>query len=148
MENQSTKFRGVLAALAAVAFSGLLLADPITLTLKSTLTGDFDWTSADSYVSPARAPEAGDTVVMPQTMTATLRASDSASWSLVSSLLRVKPEVGSVLIVDTGSSDATLDCQITFYSDSDGGTLQKIGSGALIFSREPSYNTTGSTSYY
>ena len=123
--------------LAAFVAAQGALAD--TLTLKSDLSGDINWTAQASYADATRAPAAGDTVVIPSGATATLKSSDAASWSLVSSLERVSPEDGATFAVDVaGTETKTLGCQISYYPNavaSGSGKLLKTGEGTLLLSR-------------
>lgn len=128
-----------LAGMVLVAFVGARGALADTLTLKSGLTGDIDWTAQASYAGATHAPTAGDTVVIPSGATATLKSSDAASWSLVSSLERVSPEDGATFAVDVaGTEPKTLGCQISYYPNavaSGSGKLLKTGEGTLLLSR-------------
>lgn len=147
MQMNLTGIRRWSLAVAALAAVGTLRAD--TLTLKSDLTGDINWTAQTSYAGATRAPAANDTVVIPAGMTATLKDSDAASWSLVSSLARVTPEDGAEFVVDVATGESTLGCQVSWYPMDrtlERGRLVKTGAGTLYLNRTPSL--VNDTVYY
>ena len=138
----------MLAVTAAIASVQMLAAEE-TFTLKRSLSGAFDWTAQESYVEASRPPAAGDTVVIPANMTATLSSTQTASWQLVSSLLLVKPEDGAQFVVDVATGESTLGCQVSWYPMArtlERGRLVKTGAGTLYLNRTPSLEN--SSVYY
>ena len=138
------------AVTAAIASLQALAAEE-TFTLKRSLSGAFDWMAQTSYVGASRAPTAGDTVVIPVGMTATLKDSDAAPWSLVSSLERGTPEDGAAFAVDVAATESkTQGCQISYYPKavaSGSGKLLKTGAGTLLLSRTLSLASSADSFY-
>jgi hypothetical protein len=94
---------------------------------------DLDWESADSY-EEGKKPEEGDTVVIPDGVTAKLSASTS-SFSFVNKLACIVPSGGGVLEITVDEGDAVcLECAVSVYGQSDySGKIVKRGLGSLEF---------------
>lgn len=119
---------------------GLILlatgAQATDFTLKSGVSGLFDWTDGNNYVG-GEAPGAGDAVIVPQGVTVTISDGLSdASVALVDSLARIRPEKDArvVFVVEAGRTNS-FDCAVNYDGETDTscrGTLVKEGPGGLL----------------
>lgn len=101
-----------------------------------------NWADRNNYDPvPAEGvlPGSGDTIIVPADMTATLFASDTASWTVVNGIQRLRPAADGVINIvvnpeDGDGGEATLACQITYKGAASylQGHVVKKGKGSLV----------------
>ena len=127
-------------------FSCLLFAcaHGANFTLKTSVNDtDFDWTVGDSYEGGKAPTGNDDTVIIPANITAKVIAGDNASFNLINSIKRIKPEAGAKLQVEVQSENVTnvLECIVSSLDHQaelgkPAGMLEKTGPGTLMLGKD------------
>ena len=127
-------------------FSCLLFAcaHGANFTLKTSVNDtDFDWTVGDSYEGGKAPTGNDDTVIIPADVTAKVTAGDNASFNLINSIKRIKPEAGAKLQVEVQSENVTnvLECIVSSLDHQaelgkPAGMLEKTGPGTLMLGKD------------
>jgi len=120
---------------AACAVFGVLVASATDFTLKTGVSGIFDWTDGGNYVGDV-APAANDSVIVPEDVTVVIsNVMPNASLTRIGGLSRIRPSGNRTRIVFAveESETLTLNCAVNWNGESSSciGTMVKDGKGEL-----------------